>query len=326
MPALTRALQPRALLKLNLTNHVRRNGDRYCDPTECNSNPARRVRCDKDGYVTSIWREEGEKCLQRGVPSVLPSGWLGYWSSAEGNAVNISSFSPAAIDALLTLNRLQAINIFVKGGVLPTQLAGLAQLKHAIINYNCLTGNLPQEWHFNNLSTLMITGMLSDDTYYFNRPLPLDCGISGTIPLAWPVQLPQLRYLYMPNNRLSGTLHPLYTLWSAMAEVWLQDNKLSGSIPEQYADWGLQKLQLGVNELTGPLPSFAAGDQPTAIQKSLTLLQLFSNKIVGESDPCRCLAHIMCGFGMCFLCCDFICKRAGCPLQVADYVVMILAT
>lgn len=140
---------------------------------------------------------------------------------------------------------------------------------------------LPQVWRFKHLSTLMITGLTENST---TRELPSDCGITGTIPLAWPTQrqLPQLRYLYMPNNKLSGPLHPSYGTWRTVVAVWLEKNLLTGSIPAQYAAWGLQRLRLSFNQLQGTLPSFATGAKPSLIQQSLTRLYLDNNQISGE--------------------------------------------
>lgn len=101
------------------------------------------------------------------------------------------------------------------------ELGGVAQLRHLLVRYGCLHGVLPQVWRFKHLSTLMITGFTENST---TRELPSDCGITGTIPLAWPTQrqLPQLRYLYMPNNKLSGPLHPSYGTWRTVVAVWLE--------------------------------------------------------------------------------------------------------
>lgn len=283
---LVHAPQPRALLKLNLASHVQRNGASYCDRTNCGWAASRRVRCDKNGFVTSIWGEDttnDRSCFLGGVPTTLPSTWLDYWSPAMDCVASISSFTPDVIDALLTLKNLQAAIIFFERGAIPTQLGGLTRLRHLVIRYGCLDGALPQEWNFSSLSTLMITGGTDGGGFLVNQEPPnVGCGISGTIPLAWVTQMRQLRYLYLPYNQLSGSLHPDYRKWRSMVEAWLEGNALSGSIPAQYASWGLQTLRLSYNKLSGRLPTFATGNETTSIRKSLQRLDLSDNQITGE--------------------------------------------
>lgn len=277
---LSYALQPRALLTLNLTNHVLSSKEGYCNISSCGRSKARTVRCDKDGFVTSIWGEDTTSCFLDGVPSAFPPDIN--WAPAFPYSVNISNFSPATVDALLTLKNLQAINLYVESGTLPTQLAGLSRLRHLLVRYNCMSGTLPREWRFNTLSTLMITGASKGGVDVALRNLPPSCGISGRLPQVWPSQLPRLRYLHMPNNQLSETLPLDYEKWRTVAEVWLEKNMLSGSIPERFAAWGLQQLRLGSNKFSGTLPSFTMVGKRSAMQKSLTKLELDNNLLTGE--------------------------------------------
>jgi hypothetical protein len=267
-------LQPRALLALQLGDHVSADGSMYCN-TDCGFFAERKVRCDANGYVTSIWSADRSlRCFENGVSSNLDPWDEQHLEQYLQNPLSITSFGPNEVDALLTLRNLQAVSIKVTNGTLPAEIGGLTQLRHFLLKHDCLIGSLPPGWHFKHLSTLVIRGP-SDS---------LSCGVTGMIPLSWPSQMSRVKLLYIKHNRLKGPLHPQYTLWRSATHVNLDHNLIAGSIPEAYATWSLQELVVSFNKLTGTLPSLASSTDvgPSRIQRSLTTLIVSNNGITGE--------------------------------------------
>jgi len=54
--------------------------------------------------------------------------------------------------------------------------------------------------------------------------------LSGTIP---DFDLPELKYLILHNNDLSG-ITPSFDSCFALIDIWLNHNDLSGQLPEQF--------------------------------------------------------------------------------------------
>ncbi|WIA23217.1 hypothetical protein OEZ86_010105 [Tetradesmus obliquus] len=150
--------QPRALLKLNLTSHIQRNEASYCDRTQCGQKLTRRVRCDKDGFVTSIWSEDttnSATCFLGRVPPTLPLAWRSQYLQ-YAVAGTLPSFTdgdkPSHIQRSLSILQLNN-NRFT--GSLPAAWSALDQLTRLDLSSNELQGQVPLQWsEFKAVSTL----------------------------------------------------------------------------------------------------------------------------------------------------------------------------
>jgi len=136
-------------------------------------------------------------------------------------------------------------------GTLPYELHNLTALRRIALSNNAITGTIPNSWYGNNV----------DGTQIFSQLQTLDLSnnlMTGTIPfLVWT--LPQLRYLYLNNNRFSGRLQEAYTTWamvSLLEEIWLHNNSLTGPLLQEWASVSqLQLLRCANNAFTGTIPS-----------------------------------------------------------------------
>jgi hypothetical protein len=289
--------QPRALKRLNVFAQDR-DYKNYCNSgAECgiNSNTERRVGCNGQSYTTYIWNAPVKTikvsgsvffCFKNGV--VLDT-WGPLNVEDLWNPITIASFTPEIIDAFLNLRYLQAVNVYVdspNGGALPLQLAGLTDMKHLVIRYNCMTGTLPTAWQWRDLSTLVV-GSVAPGEKDIGLDIDLEqvstgCGIQGPLPATWPRQTKRLRHLHLINNRLSGTLPRSISNWRTLSLASLNQNKFTGTVSDNFNSLRLSTLSLASNQLSGGLPSFGNGSQPSPIQRSLTRMYMSNNAFTGE--------------------------------------------
>jgi hypothetical protein len=205
------------------------------------------------------------------------------------NPIVIASFTPEVIDAFLNLRFLQAVHVYVaspNGGALPLQLAGLTDMKHLVIRYNCMIGTLPTAWQWRNLGTLVVGSVEPTEKDigldYELKLVSTGCGIQGPLPSQWPGQMKRLRHLYLINNRLGGTLPRSISNWRALSLAWLNQNAFSGSLGGTFDTLRLSSLDLASNELSGGLPSFGNASRPSPIQQHLTNIDMSGNAFTGE--------------------------------------------
>ncbi|WIA18668.1 hypothetical protein OEZ85_003372 [Tetradesmus obliquus] len=242
--------QPRALLTLKLTNHALSSTKGYCNVSRCNRTKARMVRCDKDGFVTSIWGEDltnSASCFLDGVPSAFPPDIN--WAPAFPYSVNISSFSPATVDALLTLKNLQAINLYVESGTLPTQLAGLSRLRHLLqlrLGSNKFAGTLPAFTMVGKRSAMQKT----------LTKLELDNNLlTGTLPAAWSA-LDRLTTLIVSTNNLQGQVPLQWANFKSISQLVLINNpQLTGCIPVPAQKTAVLEVDNTGTSITGRCPT-----------------------------------------------------------------------
>ncbi len=109
-----------------------------------------------------------------------------------------------------------------------------------------------------------------------------DCGISGTLPLAWSGMRSLISLDAGNNPQLGGPLAAVSGL-SSVVDVWLRNCSFSGAVP---ADWAqlpdLFRVDLGHNSLEGGLPDAWAS------APGLQLLTINNNRLSGTlvgSDP-----------------------------------------
>lgn len=77
--------------------------------------------------------------------------------------------------------------------------------------------------------------------------------LAGALP---DLALPTCTTLHLENNSLTGTI-PNFKALPALDSLWLNDNKLTGSIPNFSALPQLRFLELANNSLSGPIPDFS---------------------------------------------------------------------
>jgi hypothetical protein len=289
-------LQPRALKRLNVLSQDTDYNNYCASGAECGADSIteRRVGCNRQNYTTYIWNSPVKTikvsgsvffCFKNGV--VLDT-WGPLNSEDLWNPITIASFTPEVIDAFLNLRFLQAVHVYVdspNGGALPLQLAGLADMKHLVIRYNCMTGTLPAAWQWQNLATLVVGAVVPDENDIgldlTLEPVSAGCGIQGSLPATWPRQMKQLRHLYLINNNLRGTLPRSMSSWTALSLAWLNQNKFSGTISDMLNNLRLSTLRLASNELSGGLPSFGNASRPSPIQRHLSDIDFSGNDFTG---------------------------------------------
>ncbi|PQQ13267.1 receptor-like kinase TMK3 [Prunus yedoensis var. nudiflora] len=108
-----------------------------------------------------------------------------------------------------------------------------------------LKGPLPQ--NFNQLSKLYNLGLQRNN---FNGKLPTFSGLSELELLIW------IRTCWLHGNQFTGTIPENIGNLSSLKELNLNGNHLVGLIPQTLADMELDKLDLGNNQLMGPIPKF----------------------------------------------------------------------
>ncbi|KAL0306806.1 UNVERIFIED_CONTAM: putative LRR receptor-like serine/threonine-protein kinase [Sesamum radiatum] len=210
-------------------------------------------------------------------------------------------------------------------GLIPDEIGNLIRLRTLLMDYNELTGQIPNSigflrklerlsltrnhvvgtipWSIFNISSLQRIGLTGNK-------------LSGTLPLDICQHLPELEYLLLSINELSGNIPTSISMCAKLKALSLSFNNFSGSIPIAIGNLTeLQTLYLGRNILTGELPSaifnissllfLAAGNNkisgsiPENIcnqSPELQILDLFRNQIEGELPlgliRCRALQEL----------------------------------
>jgi Leucine-rich repeat (LRR) protein len=87
-------------------------------------------------------------------------------------------------------------------------------------------------------------------------------GLTGSL---IDLQLPYLKTLNLNNNQLSGNI-PNFSHLNALEELYLSSNQLSGNIPNFSYLPNLQHLWLRINQLSGNVPNFINSPNLASIQ------------------------------------------------------------
>lgn len=165
---------------------------------------------------------------------------------------------------LWSLEAIVSINLCGNGlgGPLPDGLKLLTNLQLCYLNDNSYTGTIP-EAIFNGIPNLTYVDL--DSNY-----------LSGSIPSTFGGLL-TLTSLYLNSNFLSGTIPSTLGLLTNLQMLWLYDNALTGVIPSELGNMvALQQIKFDSNKLIGTIPiTFGR-------LLNLTFLALDQNSLTGR--------------------------------------------
>ncbi|ERN04251.1 hypothetical protein AMTRI_Chr08g210150 [Amborella trichopoda] len=175
----------------------------------------------------------------------------------NGNQLNGSL--PEEIGYLPNLDRIQIDQNHISGPI-PKSFANLNMTKHFHMNNNSLSGQIPAE-----LSRLprLVHFLLDNNKLTGNLPEELS-------------NMPSLLILQLDNNQFTGSHIPAsYSKMSKLLKLSLRNCSLQGSIPDLSSIPDLGYLDLGLNELSGPIPT-------GGISQNITTIDLSNNTLNGS--------------------------------------------
>jgi hypothetical protein len=139
-------------------------------------------------------------------------------------------------------------------------------MKQLILHTNAISGSLPAsyaQWHLQ----LCVLDLSS------NR-------LSSTLPPQWgSIVSPLFSFISLRNNKLSGTLPSAWSRLRHISQLYLDTNRLSGSIPASSGGGDLQVVTLQNNSLTGTIPSSLTNGS------NICILLLNDNRLRGRLPP-----------------------------------------
>ncbi|CAL4996800.1 unnamed protein product [Urochloa decumbens] len=242
--------------------------------------PSALYNCHSLEYLSLSWNHMGGELpddIGRGLGANLS---MLYLSFNKFNGTIPVSLSRLHNLRLLALDR----NLFI--GSIPVEIWSLKKLQWLDVSGNNLTGDIVVDG-FAAMSLVMIdvsenklTGMIPEVFGHLRNLKDLHLSnnnFSGEIPVSIG-QLPSLKALSLYGNRLTGTLPSELGKHSlSLSSVFVDDNKLTGRIPEWLCAGGhLESLLASSNRLNGSIPIGLANCA------SLMELSLDNNQLSGE--------------------------------------------
>ena len=190
------------------------------------------------------------------IRDVLAGGAELDWSAdrpiAEWDGMELGD-APARVSSLKLVQRGLS-------GVIPSELAGLTQLRELHLRVNHLGGVIPPE-----LASLAELQELFLDGNYLSGMIPAELG-----------GLTQLSVLGLGSNHLQGIIPPELGELANLQVLELFGNQLTGPIPAELGQLAnLRGLSLSANQLTGPIPA------ELGQLASLEDLSLYPNPLTG---------------------------------------------
>eukprot|EP00535_Pseudo-nitzschia_heimii_P011278 CAMPEP_0197199406 /NCGR_PEP_ID=MMETSP1423-20130617/33868_1 /TAXON_ID=476441 /ORGANISM="Pseudo-nitzschia heimii, Strain UNC1101" /LENGTH=743 /DNA_ID=CAMNT_0042653263 /DNA_START=97 /DNA_END=2325 /DNA_ORIENTATION=+ len=156
---------------------------------------------------------------------------------------------------------LSLISNNITGGI-PSELSKLTSLQYFESIENSLTGTVPSELQ-------MLTDMRTF-VVAFNQ-------LSGKLPSWMPQTWPNLEFLYLSNNALSGTIPSEFFQFQKLSVLALDDNILTGNTDVIWNSMkSLEYVYLEDNDFTGTLPNLF-----TEHNAGLITLDISSNRMRG---------------------------------------------
>ncbi|CAL9000302.1 unnamed protein product [Prunus brigantina] len=129
-------------------------------------------------------------------------------------------------------------------GPLPEFLGGLPSLMVLQLSFNKLTGEIPPSFGQSLVQILWLNNQ--------------NGGMTGPIDVI--ASMSSLTQVWLHGNQFTGTIPENIGNLSSLKELNLNGNHLVGLIPQTLADMELDKLDLGNNQLMGPIPKFKSGN------------------------------------------------------------------
>ncbi|GAA0150165.1 hypothetical protein LIER_09166 [Lithospermum erythrorhizon] len=230
--------------------------------------------------------------------------WTGIACDAKRENVielNLKNYSlKGTISPILSnlsyLSILDLTGNFFEGNI-PAELGSLIHLREVSLSTNLLTGSIPSE--FGSLRNLTYID-LGSNRLNGEIPSPLLCNgltnlkyvdlsnnsLNGTIPLQDHCELPELKYLLLWSNELTGEVPLSLSKSSKLRWLDLESNYLSGELPSTIVSKlpNLQFLQLSYNNFsshngnTNLKPFFSSLTNASNLQE----LTLAGNHLGGE--------------------------------------------
>lgn len=170
--------------------------------------------------------------------------------------------------ALLTSLEVLDVGLNSLTGSIPTRIMNLTSLEVLIIYLNFLSGSIPAE--ISQLTSLEVfwasfVGFTGTLPATFSPSLvELDLSgnsLTGPIPDSWWTTMPELTFIYMPENRLTGSLPSSFDGLSNLLYLVLFDNLLTGRLPTTFPA-SATSIHLDKNAFTGSIPSTWGGSMP----------------------------------------------------------------
>ena len=196
-----------------------------------------------------------------GMKGSLPSGLFQLVNLQQFYA-NDNSFSGSISTKIGNMTELREIYLGNSDltGQLPQELGSLTLLEVLVLTNNAFSGSLPQNAMsaLTNLNTLAI----QRDLY-----VPKGNGISGSVPAF--AQHSQLTGLYLQNQKLSGSLDVDFLNscpQGETVEVDLSSNSISGSVPASLHDITYLNLYLADNQITSVSSALISGSTCSSIR------------------------------------------------------------
>ncbi|KAL6512171.1 hypothetical protein OROGR_021768 [Orobanche gracilis] len=159
--------------------------------------------------------------------------------SLEGN--KFSGSIPSSVGELSQLTRLQLGSNRLRGTV-PSTIQRLRNLTLLHLDRNQLSGPIPED-------------LFSGLTKLISVKLSYNYKLTGTIPRSISALAPNLRYLELGHNDLTGPIPDFLGKFHALDTLDLSWNRFSGAVPKSFANLTkIFNLDLSRNELVDPFP------------------------------------------------------------------------
>ncbi|KAH3722897.1 receptor protein-tyrosine kinase CEPR1, partial [Pelomyxa schiedti] len=186
------------------------------------------------------------------------------------------------IHCLQNLTSLMSIDLDsnLLAGTLPFWISEFSSLLELRLNVNHFSGTvppLPQSLQILSLANNSFTGTL--DSLNLTRLLQLDLSgnqFSGSIPSSI-LAMSDLQYLFLSRNQFTGSIPPeLLCSLNRLSWIKLNENFLSGALPNCSLSKSLSSIQFSSNQLSGDLPATLFA---TTVKKLLLQNNLFSGTL-----------------------------------------------
>lgn len=195
------------------------------------------ITCDGDGRVTEIIL--GSNNLTGTLPTSL--GQVSRLEIISLGFNNLTGALPTTLFDLPFLERIFARTNNLTGGI-PSDIGDAPALETLVISNNPnLGGGIPSS--ITDCSTLIFLSVG-------------DCGLTGALPIINDGDLPDLKWLIVDENNLTGNFSGNYGFLTNLERVELNDNNFSGLIPNVFSFWpNLETFHIENNGFINSLPN-----------------------------------------------------------------------